>query len=76
MELLLLAIGSLFGYVLGGVIGWRALVFPAAVSFTLLTSWDTADGPPQVAMAILAGFALATATAAGSLAGRETDDGR
>jgi hypothetical protein len=70
MELLLLAIGSLLGYVLGGAIGWRALAFPAAVSLAIVATADSGDGAPEVAMAVLAGIALATATAAGSLAAR------
>jgi hypothetical protein len=74
MELLLLVTGSLAGYVLGGVMGWRALAFPAAVCVAILATADSADGPPAVAMAILAAIALATATAAGSIAGGSPDE--
>jgi len=74
MEVLLLAMGSLIGYVLGGAIGWRALAFPAAVVPAIVATADSADGPPEIAMAILAAIALATATAAGSIAGRGLDE--
>ena len=73
MELLLLAAGSLLGYALGGAVGWRALAFPAAVSLAIVLSADSADGAQSVAMAVLAGIALATATAAGSVAGQADD---